>query len=219
MPQGGEVNALHILVNGHVTARTKRERSRATSKTDSAGRPISILKDAPAAGPLEQLLTPLTTPTKKAGVVLASDSASNEALGGPPLEDTTRVIIPGHCFGEGALLMRGAVCDATYKAAASGGCCLLEVPRHLFYQLLGKDRTLLAALHIKLLRTDASLAAILAHPRARAAFAGFVEKVIAAPTLIHKPSTTTLKDTRPHTSTAITLIPPPSTTNPPSPPQ
>ena len=43
--------------------------------------------------------------------------------------------------------------------------------------MLGKDRTLLAALHIKLLKGEATLAAILAHPRARAAFAGFVEKV------------------------------------------
>ena len=196
VPQGGEVNALHILVNGHVTARTKREGPGASCNTDSAGRPIGILKDGPPAGPLEQLLTPLTTPTKKTGVVLGSARASEGALGGPPFEDTIRVVTPGHCFGEGALLVRGAVCDATYKAADSGGCCLLEVPRHLFYQLLGKDRTLLAALHIKLLRTDASLAAILAHPRARAAFAGFVERVRAtrlSPALscMHHPTTLT----------------------------
>ena len=72
------------------------------------------------------------------------------------------------------------VSDATYRASGSslgGDTTLLELPRALFFDLLGKDRTLLAALHIKLLREDASLSAILAHPRSRAAFAGFIERV------------------------------------------
>jgi len=89
-----------------------------------------------------------------------------------------RIIPAGHAFGEGALLMPGSVADSTYRSI-SAGCTLLVVPRPCFYQLLDKDMTLLAALHVKLLRGEASLKAILTHPRARAAFAGFLQKVCA----------------------------------------
>ena len=85
-----------------------------------------------------------------------------------------RSLPAGVSFGEGALLMPGAVADSTYRAASSG-CTLLEVPRTYFYQMIGKDLTLVSALHIKLLRDDASLKAVLTHPRTRAAFAGFLQ--------------------------------------------
>ena len=62
-----------------------------------------------------------------------------------------RSLPAGVSFGEGALLMPGAVADSTYRAASSG-CTLLEVPRTYFYQMIGKDLTLVSALHIKLLR-------------------------------------------------------------------
>ena len=52
-----------------------------------------------------------------------------------------------------------------------------QVPAVFFYQLVHKDLTLLAALHLKLLTKEARLTAILAHPRARAAFAAFLLKV------------------------------------------
>ena len=106
----------------------------------------------------------------------AADATPSKLPGGPRLVEGARTVAPGQAFGEAALLMRGAVCDATYRAGHTGAT-LLQVPRHLFSELLGKDRTLFAALHIKLLRHEARLVAILAHPRARAAFAGFVETV------------------------------------------
>ena len=84
--------------------------------------------------------------------------------------------MPGQCFGEGALLLPSSVSDSTYRAAASG-CTLLEVPSIYFYQMVDKDVTLVAALHLKLLHKAARLAAILAHPRAHATFAAFLHKV------------------------------------------
>ena len=92
------------------------------------------------------------------------------------LSHEPRTVYAGHQFGEGALLMPNAVSDSTYRAATSG-CTLLVVPRFYFYQLLDKDQTLLAALHVKLLRAESSLAAILTHPRTRSAFAGFLQMV------------------------------------------
>jgi len=88
-----------------------------------------------------------------------------------------RAIPAGHGFGEGALLMPGSFSDATYRASSAGGCTLLEVPDVFFYQLLANDHTLLAALHLKLLHRESRLTALLAHPRARAAFVAFLLRV------------------------------------------
>jgi CRP-like cAMP-binding protein len=193
--QGGDVGALHVVVAGSVKAATvKRRKALAPADDDDddgggggggggrgggAAIPVTAADaDTSPAAVVQRVSAAaaavFTPPTKAGGRGMSVVSEDY-----PTAEEThtlDRIVSAGQSFGEGALLMRGAVCDATYRAAP-GGATLLEVPRHLFFQMLAKDRTLLAALHIKLLQQDASLSAILAHPRARAAFAGFVEKV------------------------------------------
>lgn len=175
---GEEVHSLHIVVAGTVRAQRK-------AVAHTAGGAHHASPNEEHAKPSTNGGTPAVSASPSDGggeVGAAGANGSSTQMGGAvragevTVVEDTQTIAPGEAFGEGALLMRGTVCDATYRAGASGAT-LLQVPRHSFFELLGKDRTLLAALHIKLLRHEASLAAILAHPRARAAFAGFVERV------------------------------------------
>ena len=111
---------------------------------DGAGAPSSSSDDE---GPLGRVSAALFTPkeeSSKPRVTLATGvpggkSQPHSTSGGADDRSQTdtieRNVSPGQSFGEGALLMHGAVCDARYQTGASGAT-LLEVPRHLFFQML-----------------------------------------------------------------------------------
>ena len=166
--QGAEVGALHIVVNGAVRATTRRQMTR-------NGHSGAVAPNPASARPNSSLFAP--APAKRA-VQIGTAKVMHSPAAAPAKPEVLRSITAGQAFGEAALLLRGALSDATYRAETEGsGCAILEVPRHLFFQMLAKDRTLLAALHVKLLRNEASLAALLAHPIAKSAFYSFVSRM------------------------------------------
>ena len=83
-------------------------------------------------------------------------------------------INPGEYFGEMPLLFSAARCGATY-ASRYEGCKLLAFPKPAFIAIFSNDRSLLAEVRIKLLRSSCGLNDIISNRRARPRFVSFLE--------------------------------------------
>ena len=80
------------------------------------------------------------------------------------------VLRSGRYFGEIAIMLPDTMCTATCSAAEHGKCTLLSLPRAAFLELFAHDASLIAELHLKLMRRECALAHVLNHKLARPLF-------------------------------------------------
>ena len=80
------------------------------------------------------------------------------------------VLRSGRYFGEIAIMLPDTMCTATCSAAERGKCTLLSLPRAAFRELFAHDASLIAELHLKLMRRECALAHVLNHKLARPLF-------------------------------------------------
>lgn len=102
-------------------------------------------------------------------------STSSKAGGGNAFADLTKakdvdVLRSGRYFGEISVMLPDTMCTATCSAAEASKCTLLALPRAAFQQLFGHDRSLIAELHLKLMRKECALSHVLNHKLARPLF-------------------------------------------------
>ena len=84
------------------------------------------------------------------------------------------MLVSGSYFGEMPLLFSGKQQVATYEAGPSG-CGVIALPRTAFLSLFADDKSLLAEVHIKLMRENCTLQDIVDHRRARRLFANHLD--------------------------------------------
>ena len=154
--QGEPGRAFHVVLAGSVTA----------VRTPSADAPSAASRHSSSRGPFRArsasfIGTP--SPREGRGSVQVHDDPNSWTL------------VPGQYFGEMPLIFSGTVASATYKTDV-GGTILLTLPREGFHALFANDPSLLAEVHIKLLREKATLQDVLNHRRARVLFAQFLER-------------------------------------------
>ena len=114
-------------------------------------------------------------PSDTFNVVLSgavSVERENPGFLGPPVVWTLN---PGQCFGEMPLLFPGTKSVATFMVGARG-CSLLTLPRHAFLALFNVNTSLLAEVHIKILRDKCTLQNVLDHRRARLLFSQHIDR-------------------------------------------